>query len=81
MNDQVIDIVGRILNVPAGHLTSDSSPETVAGWDSMKHIEIILALEQEFDVRFDALQLQAQPRITDLCSEIQRLRGGPNSTA
>lgn len=31
-----------------------ASPETIDGWDSANHVNLMLALEAEFDVRFDA---------------------------
>ncbi len=33
--------------------SSELSRETESRWDSMKHIEFLVALEREFDLRFD----------------------------
>ncbi len=40
------------MDVPVEHITEDSSPDTVEKWDSLKHMNLILALEEEFDVQF-----------------------------
>ena len=33
-------------------LNEDSSPDTVENWDSLKHMNLILALEEEFNITF-----------------------------
>ena len=35
-------------------LSESDSPETIEGWDSMNHLSLMLALEDEFGVRLDA---------------------------
>ena len=35
-------------------LSESDSPETIDGWDSMNHLSLMLALEDEFGVSFDA---------------------------
>jgi acyl carrier protein len=48
-----IDVVLRrifsdLLDVPGNQLTYASSPDTLEGWDSMVQINLIAALEEEF---------------------------------
>ena len=41
------------LNVPqndAGDITEDSSSDTIEQWDSLRHMNLVLALEDEFGV-------------------------------
>lgn len=40
------------MNVSVEQLDEDSSPDTVENWDSLKHMSLILALEEEFDITF-----------------------------
>ena len=39
---------------------------TLAGWDSFKFAEIIVALEAEYNIEFDAAELDALEDIRDL---------------
>jgi acyl carrier protein len=41
----------------AAAITLDTTPATVRGWTSQTHLELILALERQFDVVFDANQI------------------------
>ncbi|MBF0526024.1 MAG: acyl carrier protein [Deltaproteobacteria bacterium] len=52
MKDRVLKIVSQVLNVPVELLNEESSPDTVASWDSLKHMNLILALEEEFGIQF-----------------------------
>jgi acyl carrier protein len=50
---RVCDLAGSLFNIPAAELTSESSSETVEAWDSLQQLNLVLAVEQEFDVRLD----------------------------
>lgn len=52
MRDKLFKIISKIMDVPVEHITEDSSPDTVKKWDSLQHMNLILALEEEFDVQF-----------------------------
>jgi acyl carrier protein len=49
----VEEVVSRVFGVDPGGLHDASSPETVEGWDSMGHLNLVAALEQEFGVSID----------------------------
>lgn len=56
MNDVVESRVRRIFadvfSIPVEQLTPWVSPETVANWDSLNHLNMVLSLEQEFGIQF-----------------------------
>ena len=33
-------------------LSSESSPQTINSWDSLRHIQLVVSLEEEFDLTF-----------------------------
>lgn len=70
MSDQVRSVISRILCVPVDQIRLDSSPSTTARWDSIKHVEIVLALEQEFGVRVDMLSYNEHTTVSDLAQSI-----------
>jgi acyl carrier protein len=55
MNFPVFNRVQRILadifHIPVEQITAMSSPETIENWDSLNHLNVILAIEQEFGVQ------------------------------
>ena len=53
MEDKIYQVVGRVLRVPVEMLDKESSPDTVESWDSAKHMDLMMSLEQEFGVQFN----------------------------
>lgn len=50
MKDKVLVIISNIMNVPIKLLNEESSPDNVESWDSLKHLNLILAIEQDFGI-------------------------------
>ena len=57
MKDRVFKVISQVLNVPLGQIDEESSPDSIKGWDSLKHMNLILALEEVFDVQFSVEQI------------------------
>ena len=53
MQDRIKAVMAQIFNIEAVMIAEDSSPESIERWDSLRHMQLILAIEDEFDVRFD----------------------------
>jgi acyl carrier protein len=52
-------MVAAVFGIPEHHVTDDASPHTIQTWDSVQHIHLVLALESEFGVQFDADDIPA----------------------
>lgn len=70
MNDKieetVKDLMVRVLRVDAALINHRASPETIGSWDSLHHMKLILALEEEFEITFNEdqlVQMNTLPRI------------------
>lgn len=69
MKDRAVEIVSQIMNVPIEQLDDDSSPDTVENWDSLKHMNLILALEEEFAIAFsddEVVEMLSVRRIVEI---------------
>lgn len=52
MDNRIRSTVARTLGVAPEEVDHNTSMATCAAWDSLRHFELILALEAEFRVRF-----------------------------
>lgn len=52
LSDTISRIFADVFSVPVDSIRPDSSPETIETWDSLQHLNLVLALEQEFSVQF-----------------------------
>lgn len=47
------EIFCQIMEVSSDTLPEEITPDTVGNWDSLRHLNLILALENEFSIEFD----------------------------
>ena len=52
LRERILSVVSLVMEVPVDQLNADSSPENVAAWESLRHMNLMLALEEEFGIRF-----------------------------
>ncbi|MBZ7936201.1 MULTISPECIES: acyl carrier protein [Campylobacter] len=54
--------------------TTDVSMQNCPSWNSLAHIDIIMSLEEEFDIKFDKEKLTKLNSQKILLDEIQKLK-------
>lgn len=52
MNERIKKIMSGILEIPVTGIDDNASPEVIDRWDSLRHMQLILALEEEFRITF-----------------------------
>ena len=57
MEKRLYKILSQVLNIPIEQINSESSPDTISEWDSLKHMNLVLTIEQEFDIQFTEEQI------------------------
>ncbi|EXI73308.1 MAG TPA: acyl carrier protein [Candidatus Accumulibacter phosphatis] len=50
-------ILSSLLQVPLEQLGHDTSRKSCQAWDSLKHMHLVLALEEEFGIEFDDAEI------------------------
>ena len=46
-------VLANVFDEESESINDESSMDTIENWDSLKHLNLILALEEEFEVSFD----------------------------
>jgi acyl carrier protein len=59
----VCAVIADVFGVDASSVHIDSSPQTIEAWDSMGHLNLILALEQSFGVQFSPEEVAAMTSV------------------
>ena len=44
------EVISNVLGVSIEEINDDSSPDNIDKWDSLSHINLVMALESEFEV-------------------------------
>lgn len=75
LETRVYRIVSDLFHVPTESLTPASSAETIELWDSIGHLNLVLALEEEFGIRFSPEQVDSMLNVDSI---LQTLAGSSN---
>ena len=57
IDGRVRGVFHSLFNVDPATLVQTSSPDNVPGWDSLQHLNLVTALEEEFGVALDEEQV------------------------
>lgn len=66
MEQKVIEIIAKILGVDIEDIEMDTSIGDLPGWDSLHHLQIIVELQNEFNVEYSQEDLAELEDISDL---------------
>lgn len=69
--EKVRGIAADVLSVPANQITPQSSTETIETWDSVHHLNLVLALEQEFDMQFEPEEIDAMNSVERILNVLE----------
>ena len=61
--ERVRAVASDVFRVPADRLSADSSPESVENWDSMQHLNLVLAVEEKFGIQLDPEEIEQMKNI------------------
>jgi acyl carrier protein len=61
-----------VFDQPELSISRESSAKTVEGWDSLTHVTLVMAVEQEFKVKFGLGELQDLENVGGMVDLIRR---------
>lgn len=67
---KVNEIFVDILDNPEILLTNETTANDVDGWDSLTHIQLVVAIERHFKIRFTAKEIQSWKNIGELIDSL-----------
>ena len=77
--ERVREIASDMFGVPADAISVVSSPENIARWDSVQHLNFILALEETFGLQLSPEETERIRTIGDAAKLMQEKLNPANS--
>jgi len=72
--DQVRTVASDIFGVPAEKIAAESSPQTIENWDSMQHLNLVLAIEEKFGVQLDPEDMEEMKNVGAIVALVEKLQ-------
>ncbi len=69
--DELRTLAADIFEVEPDELTEDSSPETVGSWDSVQHLSLILAIEEQYGIQLDPEEIGGAATLGELATIVE----------
>ena len=72
LEDRIYRVISDVMGVPLEEINDNSSPDNIAAWESLSHINLVLALEAEFSVSLepeDVMEMQSVGLIRTILNE------------
>ena len=66
MSGKVEGVLAEVLQLPPTEITDDLTMKDVEIWDSLKHMELIVALETSFDVQLTFEEIVAMQSVREI---------------
>jgi acyl carrier protein len=72
IKDRVRAVLARVLKADPKTITDDASQMELSEWDSVRHMNVVLALENDFGIEFADAELQTLTSLPLLVAAIQK---------
>jgi long-chain acyl-CoA synthetase len=72
---EVFALASRVFRVPHARLSERDDPDSIDGWDSLNHLQLINAVEDAFDIEFAMADVMGIRSLGALVAATERKRG------
>jgi acyl carrier protein len=73
---KMTEILRDIFEDPDLAVTAETNAKSVPGWDSMAQVKVLMAVEEEFDMRFSSREMDKLRNVGDLVAAVARHGAG-----
>jgi acyl carrier protein len=70
--NQVQQMAAAIFGVPPERVTPELTPQTIGCWDSMQHLNLILAIEERFNLQLEPEEIDQMKSIGHITTLLTR---------
>ena len=70
-DDRIKSVMATVFSVGVEVINQQTTPHTISSWDSLKHMSLVLALEQEFGIELEDEEIEAMVSFPIMTSTIE----------
>lgn len=69
--EEIQAVASDIFGVPVNKLQPSSSPESIENWDSIQHLNLVLALEEKFGIQLSPEEIEQMKSLGDTATLVK----------
>ena len=73
VNEKLATVFKDVFELDASEIKPDTNPEDIENWDSMGHLQLILKIEEVFDVKFPTDSIADLTSVKKIQKKLQEL--------
>ena len=74
MKEKIIDLISDVLKIKKSNISLKTTMNKVEHWDSLKQMQIIIAIEDEFNIKFSEDNLSEANSVKKLIEATKKLK-------
>lgn len=75
MKDRVLRIMSIVFEIDSNDITENAAPGVIEQWDSLRHLQLIVSLEEEFGIQFTDSELVNMIDIPSIIETVTKNEG------
>ena len=72
LKEMVVETMSSVFNLQPSKIKPDSSPKNIDNWDSLNHIKLIVALEEEINTEFEPEEISIMTSLNAILEVAER---------
>ena len=81
--EQIRTVASDLFRVSPEHISAASTPQSIEAWDSIQHLNLVLALEEKFGVELSPEEIEQMTSIGEVAKLVEgkvqgKLQGAPD---
>ena len=77
--EQIAGIASDILGVAKSSLDRNTGPEQIETWDSVEHLNLVMAMEAHFGLQFDPAEMDRMTTLGRMAEIVEARTGGTHA--
>ena len=72
MKEQIVAIMSEVFELPIADFPAEISQKTIENWDSLRHLNLIVELEDSFDKSFEPEEISEMITLNKIIEMLQK---------
>jgi acyl carrier protein len=73
---QLTTVFREVFDTPVLEIADSTTAANVEGWDSLRHIDLVVAVERQFKVRFTTREVNGMKNVGEFVTLLEKKVGG-----